>query len=43
MPVTPSLTPEQQKKLEELETLHTAGLCTDDEYERRRRTILTEK
>lgn len=42
-PVTPSLTPEQQKKLEELETLHTAGLCTDDEYERRRWTILTEK
>lgn len=42
-PMTPSLTPEQQKKLEELETLHTAGLCTDDEYERRWRTILTEK
>ena len=42
-PVPASLTSEQQKRLEELEALHMAGLCTDDEYERRRRTILTEK
>lgn len=42
-PISASLTPEQQKKLEELETLHTAGLCTDDEYAQRRRTILTGK
>lgn len=42
-PAPASLTPEQQKKLEELETLHTAGLCTDDEYVQRRRTILTGK
>lgn len=42
-PISASLTSEQQKRLDELEALHTAGLCTDDEYAQRRRTILTDK
>lgn len=43
MAVPTTLTPDQRRALDELDSLHTAGLCTDDEYVRRRRMILTTK